>query len=223
VPCALTCVHGARAFRLPQGLCNGPGPAESVASVDNMLTTDQKGAVAELAIATRAAQLGIGVWSAYTVERYDLIFDLRPRLLRVQCKWASRYGDVAVVRCSRNRRGRHGLLTRAYSPEEIDAFAAYCADVDECYFLPIEQFLGRRNIQLRLGPTKNNQAHGINWAKDYEFAATLGRRGAIAQLGERRRGTPKVAGSSPAGSTQDRRSVRAAPVLNSPHEQERIF
>jgi hypothetical protein len=75
------------------------------------------------------------------------------------------------------------------------------ADVDECYFLPIEQFLGRRNIQLRLGPTKNNQAHGINWAKDYEFAATLGRRGAIAQLGERRRGTPKVAGSSPAGST----------------------
>jgi hypothetical protein len=115
------------------------------------------------------------------------------------------------------------LVTRAYSAEEIDAFAAYCADVDECYFLPIEQFPGRRNIQLRLGPTRNNQTQGINWAKDYEFAATLGRRGAIAQLGERRRGTPKVAGSSPAGSTSDRRSVGAAPVLNSPREQERIF
>ncbi|HEY8776868.1 MAG TPA: group I intron-associated PD-(D/E)XK endonuclease [Gaiellaceae bacterium] len=65
-----------------------------------MLTTDQKGAIAELAIARRA-ELGIGVWAAYTVERYDLIFDLRPELMRVQCKWASRYdawSSFGVVR-----------------------------------------------------------------------------------------------------------------------------
>jgi hypothetical protein len=47
-----------------------------------MLTTDQKGAIAELAIARAAAELGIGVWGAYTVERYDLIFDLCPELRR---------------------------------------------------------------------------------------------------------------------------------------------
>jgi PD-(D/E)XK endonuclease len=166
-----------------------------------MLTSDQKGAVAELAIAKRAAELGVGVWSAYTVERYDLIFDLRPRLVRVQCKWASRYGEIMIVRCYRNRRNRDGLLTRRYSADEIDAFAAYCADVDECYFLPIERFPDRRNIQLRLGPTKNNQAQGVNWAKEYEFAATLGRRGAVAQLGERLAGSQKATGSSPVGST----------------------
>src|SRR5439155_5561924 len=57
-------------------------------------------------------------------------------------------------------------------------------------------------IQLRLGPTANNQRHGINWAADYEFAAKLGGRpGAIAQLGERVHGMHEVAGSSPAGST----------------------
>jgi PD-(D/E)XK endonuclease len=39
----------------------------------NVLTTDQKGAVAELEIARQAADLGIGVWSAYTVERYGLV------------------------------------------------------------------------------------------------------------------------------------------------------
>jgi len=55
-----------------------------------MLTTDQKGAVVELAIARQAAELGIGLWGAYTVERY-LIFDLRPQLIRVRCKWANRY------------------------------------------------------------------------------------------------------------------------------------
>ena len=69
-----------------------------------MLTTDQKGVVAELAIARKAAELGIGVWSAYTIERYDLIFDLRPQLIRVQCKWASQYDNVVRVRCYSNRR-----------------------------------------------------------------------------------------------------------------------
>jgi hypothetical protein len=123
-----------------------------------VLRTDQKGAIAELKIAARAAQLGIGVSSAYTVERYDLIFDLRPKLLRVRCKWATRYGEIMVVRCYRNRRNRDGLLTRLYSPDEIDAFAAYCADVDECYVLPIEASAGRRNIQLRLADEEQSVA-----------------------------------------------------------------
>jgi PD-(D/E)XK endonuclease len=166
-----------------------------------MLTTDQKGAVAELAIATAAADLGVGVWRAYTVERYDLIFDLRPGLLRVQCKWAARHGDVIVVRCYRNRRNRNGLLRQFYSPHDIDAYAAYCAEVRKCYLLPIGEFTNRIAIQLRLEPAKNNQNLRINWAKDYEFAATLGRGGAIAQLGERVSGRDEVAGSSPAGST----------------------
>lgn len=154
-----------------------------------MLTSDQKGAVAELAIAKAAADLGIGVWGPYTVERYDLIFDLRPGLVRVQCKWATRHGDIVSVRCYRNRRNRDGLLRQYYSAEEIDAYAAYCPDVDRCYFLPIESFANRIAIQLRLAPAKNNQNVRINWAKDYEFAATLGAQGAVAQLGERRAGS----------------------------------
>ena len=89
-----------------------------------------------------------------------------------------------------------------YSADEIDAFAAYCAEVDECYFLPIDAFARRRNIQLRLAPTKNNQAQRINWAKDYEFAATLGPLGAVAQLGEHLAGSQKATGSSPVGSTR---------------------
>jgi PD-(D/E)XK endonuclease len=77
-----------------------------------MLSTDQKGTIAELSIARQAAELGIGVWSPYTIERYDLIFDLRPDLVRVRCKWASRYDDIVIVRCYSNRRNRDGLLRR---------------------------------------------------------------------------------------------------------------
>src|SRR5207249_12064376 len=115
---------------------------------------------------------------------------------------------VLIVRCRRNRRSRDGFLVRTYSAYEIDAFAAYCEEVDECYFLPFDVFGDRRNVRLRLTPTKNNQARGINWAKDYEFAAKLGRPGAVAQLGERRRGTPKATGSSPVGSIEQIRLLR---------------
>ena len=157
---ASTSFEGAGDVVAPQGVQNGHGLADAVASLDNMLTTDQKGAVAELAIARQAAELGIGVWAAYTVERYDLIFDLRPELMRVQCKWASRCGDVVIVRCYSSRRNRDGLLRTLYSPDQIDAFAAYCADIDRCYFLPLTLFAGRSAIQLRLAPTRNNQAAG---------------------------------------------------------------
>jgi PD-(D/E)XK nuclease superfamily protein len=170
--------------------------------LDNVLSTNQKGATAETAIVHAAVKLGVNVYSPQMEGgRYDMIFDLGERLLRVQCKWAPRHGDVIVIRCYSCRRNREGLLRRVYAEGEIDAFAAYCEDVDRCYLLPFEQFVGRNQVLLRLAACKNNQAQGINWAKDFEFAATLGRLGAIAQLGERRHGMAEVAGSIPAGST----------------------
>ena len=83
----------------------------------------------------------------------------------------------------------------------MDAFAAYSVDLERCFYLPIERFAHERSIRLRLAPSKNNQRRRINWAEDFDFAATLRALGAIAQLGERLHGMQEVAGSSPAGST----------------------
>jgi PD-(D/E)XK nuclease superfamily protein len=167
-----------------------------------VLTTDQKGAIAETAIAHEAVKLGFDVYKPINEgTRYDLILDIDWRLIRVQCKWASRHGDVLVVRAYSCRRTAHGLLRRAYTAQEIDAFAAYCAERDRCYLLPIECFPQQRQIQVRLGPTKNNHQLGVDWARDYEFAARLERpQGAVAQLGERVAGSHEVRGSSPLGS-----------------------
>jgi hypothetical protein len=137
-----------------------------------MLTTNQKGAIAEAAIAFEAVKLGIGVYVPIGDERYDLIFDLRPRLLRVQCKWANRYDDVVVVRLYSARRARDGLRRTFYSADEIDAFAAYCADTGRCYFCDLHEAC-QNELRLRLEPTRNNQAKGIRWASDYDFAARL--------------------------------------------------
>jgi hypothetical protein len=79
-----------------------------------MPTTDQKGAIAEATIVAAAIETGIGVARPFVDERYDLIFDLGRCLIRVQCKWASRVGDVIAVRCYSARRCSTGLIKRVY-------------------------------------------------------------------------------------------------------------
>jgi hypothetical protein len=179
-----------------------------------VLTTDQKGAIAEAAITLEAIKLGIEVYRPVAEGgRFDMIFVIQERLLRVQCKWAPLCDDRVIVRCYSNRRAREGLRRRVYTADEIDAFAAYCPELDRCYFLPIGSFAARTQVFLRLSPTRNNQRSLVNWAKDFEFAATLGRlQGAIAQMGERRHGMAEVAGSSPAGSMAGARDF-PRPVL----------
>ena len=138
-----------------------------------MLTTDQKGAIAEMAIAYEAFKLGIGVLKPLGDMRYDLVFDTTRDLIRVQCKWASRYDDIVVCRLYASRRAREGLRRSLYDASEIDAFAVYCAELDRCYFVPLAELEGAYSLHLRLTPTRNNQRNRIRWARDYEFAAKL--------------------------------------------------
>ena len=138
-----------------------------------MLTTNQKGAVAEAAVAYEAVKLGIGVYKPIADEPCDFILEIGQQLLRVQCKWAVRHGDVIVIRTRRCRRGREGLIHRSYTADEIDVIAAYCEDTDKCYLLPHEMSVDRVAVQLRLEPTRNNQIRCIKWARDYELRATL--------------------------------------------------
>jgi hypothetical protein len=90
-----------------------------------------------------------------------------------------------------------------YTGDEIDAIAAYCEELESCYLIPAEMLSGKTQLHLRLEPSRNNQRSRIHWARNYEFDARLdpGGYGPIAQLGERRAGSAKAAGSSPAGST----------------------
>lgn len=156
-----------------------------------MLTPDQKGSIAEMAVAWTAVKRGIGVFKPLTDgERYDLIFDLRPTLARVQCKWSVRRGEVVVINCRSCRRGPDGFIHRRYSTEEVDLVAAYCADTERCYVVPPGLFDRRAAVQLRLSPTRNNQLVGVNWARDFEFERLdWDALGAVAQLGERRAGS----------------------------------
>lgn len=157
---------------------------------------NHKGNVAELAIAKEAASLGLSVFKPLTEhERYDLVIGIAGRLLRVQCKWAARNGDVICVRIrSSYHSPTRGYVITSYDRSQIDLLAVYCGELERCYLLPADMVAGMGVVHLRLAETKNNQRAALNWAADYEF------QGAIAQLEERLTGSQKVVGSSPTSS-----------------------
>ena len=157
---------------------------------------NHKGNVAELAIATEAAKLGLSVLKPLTEhERYDLVLGVGGRLLRVQCKWASKDGNVVRVKLATSRRAPGGHVRTRYSPTEVDAIGAYCGALDRCFLIPIGDVVDQHAVQLRLAPARNGQRAALNWAEKYEL-------GAVAQLAERRRGTAEARGSNPLSSTE---------------------
>ena len=65
---------------------------------------NHKGNVAESVIATEAIKLGIPVLRPMQEHtRYDLLFEIGGRFLRVQCKSANLHGDVVIIHLSRSR------------------------------------------------------------------------------------------------------------------------
>ena len=164
-----------------------------------MENPNHKGNAAELAIAAEAARLGLSVLRPMTEhERYDLVLGIGGELFRVQCKWASRRGEVIQVRLSSSYHSpTRGYVSATYGVDEVDVIAVYCHDLGKSYLLPIEDFAGRSMVYLRLGPARNNQRASLNWATTYEFP------GAVAQLAERSDGIRKVRGSIPLSSITD--------------------
>jgi hypothetical protein len=100
-----------------------------------VLPTNQKGAIAEMKIATAAVELGVPVLRPMQEHgRYAMAFEIGARLLRVQCKWARLSDDRATisVRLQTQRRSATGFVRWPFLADEIDAVSAYCGALDRC-------------------------------------------------------------------------------------------
>ncbi len=142
-------------------------------------------------------------------SRYDLIFETggTAQARAVQVGEAKRRDDQRQMPNRANTAS--GYVRSTYSAAEIDAIAAYCLELDECWLIPISHVAGQKVLRLRLAPAKNNQRSGVTIAETYRL-------GAIAQLGERVAGSHEVGGSSPPGSIARELSGRAALVVPDP-------
>jgi prevent-host-death family protein len=161
------------------------------------LSTNQKGAIAETAIAAEAVKHGILVSRPILDARYDLVFDTGKSLWRVQCKWGGLDQQAGVIKVSLMSSWctPTGYVRNAYLSGEVDLFGVYCAALDSCYLLEAKPLVERRAVYLRLSAPKNGQRACVNLASDFTFD------GAVAQLGEHLHGMQGVRGSSPLSST----------------------
>ena len=97
-----------------------------------MLTSNDKGNVAEAAIALEAIKLGIDVLKPLAEHgRYDLALDLGNACFEFSANGAPSTGSLASSACASADRGlpRTAYVTSTYSAEEVDAVAVYCAEL----------------------------------------------------------------------------------------------
>ena len=109
-------------------------------------TLKQRGELAEMGFAFKAAGLGFGVVKPCgDSERYDYILDSGERLWRVQVKstYVARAHSYHVNAC-----GSAGGKKKSYTAEQIDILVAYIVTEDAWYVIPIGAFAPHRHLHL---------------------------------------------------------------------------
>jgi hypothetical protein len=126
-------------------------------AVHRELTTKRLGELAELAFSFKAYNFGFGVSKPYgDSERYDTIIDAREigkvrvgtPLWRVQVKCTNQLFQ-GMYHLSAGRRLEGHVVP--YKLGEIDFLAAYIIPEETWYIIPIEAFLGLKNLTFRRG------------------------------------------------------------------------
>lgn len=134
-----------------------------------------KGNVTELEVLTYITKLGYQVSVPFgDRERYDQIWDIRGKLIRVQVKTASLVDnqDTAIkFSCRSSQRSKGKTKNTRYSKDEIDYFATTWNG--KCYLVPVEETSTEK--VLRFDPPKNGQLKGITFAHHYEVEEMLQR------------------------------------------------
>lgn len=130
------------------------------------------GNITELEVLTYVTKLGYQVSIPFgDRERYDQIWDISGKLIRVQVKTSHLIDDGSAIsfscRSSQRRDGK--CIHTRYTKNEIDYFATIWDH--QCYLIPVEE----TSIEkiLRFKPPKNGQIKGITFAKDYRVEEVL--------------------------------------------------
>lgn len=120
---------------------NKPPPGQEIYAV-GLTTCKRRGEVAEAALLAKASGLGFGVARPWgDSERYDFILDSGQHLWRVQLKSTEHYAESRY-------RVKAGGSSATYTRDEIDFLIAYLIPENLWYIVPIEAFLGEKNLRF---------------------------------------------------------------------------
>jgi len=128
------------------------------------MNTSQRGNMAEAAIILALTRIGRQVLIPFGDGcKFDLAYiDEDNKLIRVQCKTARyKFGCIHFNTATQTRGGK-----RVDYAGEADMFGVYYEPLDQCYLFPVIG-AAKASQALRIEPSKNNQAQGVLWAKEY--------------------------------------------------------
>lgn len=138
------------------------------------LNSNIKGKLTELRVLEAVIELGYSVSIPFgDKDRYDQIWDIDGKLLRVQVKTSrlnekdKNIGDSIVFNCRTTYSRNTGSVTHKYNENEIDYFATVWEG--KTYLVPVGECSDKK--VLRFNSTVNNGT--ISWAKDYELKEVL--------------------------------------------------
>ena len=115
-----------------------------------------EGKSAELDVAYLATILGINVSLPFGGDlRYDQIWDINGKLLKVQVKYPKEF-EHGFVLVGKTNAGK-------YTSEEIDGVATIYEDV--LYYVPIENMTNNKKLYI----TKPEHNNAVEWAADYDI------------------------------------------------------
>ena len=127
------------------------------------LSTQQKGIVTEMAVATYLLSLGYNVSQPLSQDsRYDLIVDVNHRLIRLQVKTSRLMSEKKAIcfNCRSTTKNARNNKSRTYDKTEIDFFATYWNH--RVYIVPVGECSSTKHLHLE--PSKQS-----NWSyiEDY--------------------------------------------------------
>jgi hypothetical protein len=131
------------------------------------MNSKEKGERSTGAIIGRFMKHGIPVMIPFSDnQRYDLVIEYNSGFRTVQCKTAHLGQNGAAVMfatCSIHFK----TYKRTCYKGQIDYFAAYCAENDGVYLVPVDS-VGSAECSLRLeAPKRRGRSDNIRWAKDF--------------------------------------------------------
>lgn len=128
--------------------------------------TDKIGTRTEAVVLSELAKAGYIVLVPFGVARYDLAFDSPDGIKTVQCKTGRlRKGIIVFNACSQDRDSN----VRAHYRGQADYFGVWCPDIpDEAFLVPVS-VVGIDRGWLRVEETRNNQASGVRWAREFKI------------------------------------------------------
>lgn len=101
--------------------------------------TQIKGDTAELQVAAAIRKMDYTVLFPFTEsEQYDIAVDTGDKIIKVQIKYAGLKNDTVKVSCYGPNSSKSGNNATFYTEDDIDGIAAWCDDLDRCFWIPYE-------------------------------------------------------------------------------------